>query len=275
MSFRCPGLAVLFAITAIASEPGDARGWSALGDRQLHELRFEDARKSLLRAIELDAHFSDAYRILGEVEIQLQNSEAAYRAWIKADKLNPKDVQTKYYLGRIFYEADFFNEAAAWFREVLALSPRHFPAITYLALSAEALGLDDVASKLYQRAIEESKSQGKPYSWAFLGYSKLLRKQGDEKQARSLLEESERTCPEAHTLTALGQLLASDKQEQRAEIVLRRAIQMDPSVSDAHYRLSLLLKASGREDEANQEMGSFLRSKEIEKQKSKMAAIRK
>ncbi|MDQ6699013.1 MAG: tetratricopeptide repeat protein, partial [Acidobacteriota bacterium] len=224
---------------------------------------------------ELDSGFADAYRVLGEAELELHDNDAAYRAWTEAQKLSPRDPQTKYYLGRLFYEADFFNEAAAWFREVLALAPKHFPAMTYLGLSAEALGFEETAGQLYRRAIEESKSQKKPYSWAFLGLSKLLRKQGKDQEALKLLEEAEQVCPEAHSLTALGQLLAAEKQNDRAEVVLRRAIQLDPFVSDAHYRLSLLLKAMGQTAEAQVEMETFRRAKDIEQRNGKITAIRK
>lgn len=189
--------------------------------------------------------------------------------------MNPRDAQTKYYLGRLFYEADFFNEAAAWFREVLALAPKHFPAMTYLGLSAEALGFEDTAGQLYRRAIDESKSQKKPYSWAYLGLSKLLRKQGKDQEALKILEETEQACPEAHALAALGQLLAAEKQNVRAEAVLRRAIQLDPSISDAHYRLSLLLKGTGRSAEAQTEMENFRRAKDLEQRNGKITAIRR
>lgn len=257
------------------AQPEDARRWFALGNRQLHDRRFDESRKSLLHAISLDAGFADAYRVLGEAELELHNSDAAYRAWINASKLNPQDTQAKYYLGRLFYEADFFNEAAAWLREVLALAPNHFRAMTYLGLSAEALNYEDTAEQLYRRAIDESKLQGKPFSWAFLGLSKLLRKQGNGKPALSLLEEAEQLCPEAHALSALGQMLAAGKQNTRAQTVLRRAIELDPSLSDTHYRLSLLLRSTGQPAEAQLEMENFRRAKEIEKMNHKITAFRK
>ena len=261
--------------TSSLPEADDANGWYALGGRQLHDRRFTESRTSLLHAISLNAKLSDAYRALGEAEFELRNNDAAYRAWIKAIDLNPKDTQAHYYLGRLFYEADFFNEAAAWFRQVLALTPNHFQAMTYLGLSAEALNLEDTAHQLYRRAIDESKVQKRPYSWAFFSFSKLLRKQGHEQQALTLLQEAEQLCPEAHALSALGQLLAADKQTARAEAVLRRAVALDPAVSEAHYRLSLLLKIMGQPAEAELEMENFRRAKEVEKLNNKVVAFRK
>ena len=147
--------------------------------------------------------------------------------------------------------------------------------MTYLGLSAEALHFEDTAGRLYRRAIDESKLQSKPYSWAFLSLSKLLRKQGNDQQALSLLEQAEQLCPEAHALSALGQMLVADKQNTRAQAVLRRAIELEPSVSEAHSRLSLLLRASGQPDEAQLEMENFLRAKEVEKMNNKIVAFGK
>jgi tetratricopeptide (TPR) repeat protein len=282
MCFRSIGLVVLLCIglpgwsqTPSQPEPADAQGWLALATRQFQKHRFTEARNALLKAISLNAQFAEAYRALGETELELQNNDAAYRAWIEASKLNPKDSQTKYYLGRLFYEADFFNEAAAWFREVLALTPNHYRAMTYLGLSAEALEFEDTAVQLYRRAIDESIAESAPYSWAFLSLSKLMRKQGKPDQALKLLERAEQLCPEAHALSALGQLLAAEKQNTRAEKVLRRAIAMDPSLSEAHYRLSVLLRGMGQYSEAQVEVERFRQTKEIEALNKKITAFRK
>lgn len=211
--------------------------------------------------------------MLGEANLELKNYEAAYRAWLSANKVNPNDAQTAYYLGRLFYEGNAFNEAAAWFREALRLAPNHFAAMTYLGLSAEGLGLQGTAEILYKQAIQESNSQEKPFPWAFLSLGKLLRQNGDEAKALAVLEEGEKSCPEPHLLTALGQILAAAKQNARAEAVLRRAIAMDASIAEAHYSLSMLLRAAGKLDEARLEIEKFRKAKESEQQ-NKVLAIR-
>lgn len=252
----------------------DAPAWYRLGRSQLYQRQFERARTSAKRAIELDAKFADAWRLLGEANLELNDFEGAYRAWLSANRLNPSDSRTAYFLGRLFYEANTFNEAAAWFREALKLAPAHFSAMTYLGLSAEAMGFDETAEQLYKRAIQESKSQAKPFAWAFLSLAKLLRRHGQDTEALSLLDEGEKICPEPHLLTALGQLLTAANSNDRAEAVLRRAIQMDASISEAHYSLSRLLRADGKLDEATIELEKFRKAKESEPQ-NKVLAIRK
>jgi tetratricopeptide (TPR) repeat protein len=251
--------------------PSDEAGWYKLGKRQLYSREFEAARKSAERAIELAPQSARAYILLGETARELHDYDGAYRAWLAANKLDPSDSQSTYYLGRLFYEANTFSEAAAWLRETLRLAPGHFAAMTYLGLSAEALNLPATAGQLYRAAMNESKAQGKPYSWAWLSLAKLLRLQSDEQQAFAVLEEGERLCPSPQLLVVLGQVLSAKGNSSRAESVLRRAIEGDPSIAAAHYALARLLRTRGKLAESDREMDAFRRAKENEPQSPVLA----
>jgi tetratricopeptide (TPR) repeat protein len=255
--------------------PACAEDWLSVGLQQLAAHQFAEAESSFKRVINADRNDAEAYKALGRAELELKKYNEAYHAWLKAEQLNPKDAKTKYYLGRLFYEADFPNEAAAWLRQALKLAPHDYAAMTYLGLSAEALSYGDVALKLYGKAIAESETAQSPYPWAFLSLGKLLQKHGDPEQAFKILEQGSRECPEAHELSAFGQLLMARDQQARAEQVLRQAIKLDPTLSEAHYRLALLLEASGRAPEAKTEMAAFQQAKEQEKEIPKITAIRR
>lgn len=196
----------------------------------------------------------------------MHDYDGAYRAWLRASELKPDDFQSTYYLGRLFYEANTFDQAAAWFRETLRLAPKHFAAMTYLGLTAEALNMPDTAERLYRAAMKESKAQGKPYSWAWLSLAKLLRLRSNERDALALLEEGEKLCPDAPLLAQLGQMLASAGNNERAEAVLRRSIKVDPSIATAHYALARLLRLRGELDEVARETEAFQRAKANEPQ---------
>ena len=258
-----------------AAHAEDAKGWDWLAQSHLYGRDFEHAKGEIERAIQLDGQSAEHYRTLGEIELERKDYQAAYAAWIKANQLAPGDARTTYYLGRLFFEADFLDEAAAWLRQTLKAEPHHFAAMTYLGMCAERLGMEKTANDLYAAAIRESKEQKKPYSWAFLSYAKLLRQSGDEPKAVATLIEAERLCPEAHALTQLGQILAATE-PARAVAVLRRAIAMDASIPDAHYRLSLLLQKAGQGAEAQSEMKKFQETKAAEERnKSSVQAVRR
>lgn len=252
-----------------ASHAADPHGWDWLAQSRFHQKKFDSAKESIQHALALDSRAPASFRTLGEIELELHNYDAAYRAWLQADKLKPGDARTTYYLGRLFFEADFLNEAAAWFRETLKAEPRHFAAMTYLGMCAERLNMQKTAFRLYEAAIRESKRQNKPFSWAFVADAKLLRQTGREKEAIDILEEAEKTCPEAHVLTLLGQMLSS-------ETLLRRAIAMDPTIPDPHYTLALLLRKSGQGAASAAEMQKFQEAKDAaSRNKTMIQAIRK
>lgn len=117
-------------------------------------------------------------------------------------------------------------------------------------MCAERLNFTPTALTLYRRAIAESKRQGAPYPWAYLNLAKYYREDGEDAEALQLLEEAESLCPEANTLTVLAQMVASND-PARAEKLLRRATELDASLPDAHYRLSLLLRGEGRTEAAH------------------------
>ena len=262
-------------ILVLAQAGQDARSLCSQAAAFFSRHDFAAAKSSFQQAIALDPADADAYKGLGLADLELKDYDGAYHAWLKTTSLNPRDAKTKYYLGRLFYDADFPNEAASWLRECLKLAPHDYAAMTYLGLSAEALNFDDTALQLYKNAIAESKTQNKSYSWAFLSLGKLLMKRGEDRQALATLQEGERLCPEAHELVALGELLAKQNQTQRAEQVLRHAIALDPALPQAHYRLALLLKAEGQTEEASLEMGKFRQAKVDEQNIPKITALRK
>jgi tetratricopeptide (TPR) repeat protein len=275
-----PGSCLLLSIVALmplwADSPANTpAALFSVGSKQFNDHQFAAARESFSRVIELDARNAKAYRALGMTDLELKDYQAAYQAWLKAVALDPKDETSKYYLGRLFYQADLANEAAAWLREALKIAPEDFKATTYLGLCAEALGYDNTAVQLYRKAVAESEAQEKPYAEAYLNLGNFLRKEGNDEQALAVLQQGARKCPDAQELTALGELLARRNETRRAEEALRQAIALDPKLSQAHYRLALLLKSLGRADEARREMAAFQEAKTVEDQAPKITALRK
>lgn len=255
--------------------PDDFRGWLMRSRAELHGKSFKEAQEHANKAVALSPKSVEAYRSLGEADLELHDNEGAYQAWLKGHELDPKDARIDYYLGRLFFEAEFWNEAAAWLKKTLELQPHDFAAMTYLGMAADRLNFPDTAMQLFRAAVEESKQQGKPYSWAYLAEAKHLHEQGKDQQALALLEEAERLCPEPHALAEEGQLLATTAPE-RAENLLRRALSMDNAIPEAHYRLALLLRSKGNSKEADEQFQEFRSTRDAEQaSKHSVQAIRR
>lgn len=255
--------------------PDDSRAWYYLGNAQFFERHFDAARQAFARAIALNASYADAYRGLGLANLELKDYNGTYHAWMKATSLDKSDEKSRYYLGRLFYEANLADQSAYWLRRALELDAGDYKAQTYLGLNAEVLHLPDTALTLYRSAIELSNQRGEPYAWAYLSLAKLLRQRGDEKEALATIEKAVAKCPEPHELALLAEMLVARGETQRAEQLLRRAIAMDGSLSEPHYRLALLLRRAGQSEEAKREMALFQETKAREDQKPKIAAVLK
>lgn len=269
-----PLLAGLFC-ASIALGQQNAQEWLAKGEKQFAQREFAAARKSFEQAAATDGQSFLVFRALGLCDLELHDYDSAYRNWLKALELNGNDLRTQYYLGRLFYDSDLPGEAAVYLRQVVEKAPDDYAALTYLGLSAEATGFEETARDLYRKAIYESNQQKKPYSWAYLALANLLVKRGDEAGARAALMEGEERCPEAQLLATLGDLLAKAGEKQRAEAVLRRSIGLNSSLARSHYRLALLLKSDGLQEEAHHEMEAFQEAKAREAAMLKPQALRK
>ena len=55
-------------------------------------------------------------------------------------------------------------------------------------------------------------------------------------------------------------------QQEKAEALLKHAIQLDPTSSVAHFRLSTIFRESGRLDEAKQQIEQYQKYKKMKEQ---------
>lgn len=256
----------------VQSQPTNSDAWYWLGASRYYLNRLEQAYASLNKALELRPEDADAYRMRGLVHIKQNRWNEGYRDWLKAARLNPRDVKTRYYLGRLFQEAEQKDQAKLWLTEALKISPNHFEAMTYLAMCEDDTNR---ATELFRSAIRTSFAQKQPYSWAYLGLGQLHRRLDRTDHARQVLEEGVRVAPEPHLLNELAKLLLAVNETAEAERLLRRVLEQDSTISQAHYQLARLLSSTGRQEQAKGQMELFRQAKEAETNKPKVkVAIR-
>jgi Flp pilus assembly protein TadD len=61
----------------------------------------------------------------------------------------------------------------------------------------------------------------------------------------------------------LAKVLMTMNQSAKAEALLRRAIELDPTSSLAHFRLSTIYRQSGRADDAKRELAEYQKYKDM------------
>jgi tetratricopeptide (TPR) repeat protein len=131
-------------------------------------------------------------------------------------KANPKEPDANFGLGYLHWKSNHLDEAKAAFQDELAIDSNHAQALAYLG---------DIAMK------EEKPQEA-------LGYLEKASRQRKDLRIAYL---------------DLGAVLMELKRNPEALTALQRAVALDPSQPDAHFRLGRLYQVMGQNEKAAQE----------------------
>ena len=98
--------ATIAAHKAIALDPELADGWFALGDLQSVALRLSDARRSYLKALELNPSHGGAMADLANTYVSLGRFDEALDWALRANRLDPNHVHGPYHIGLPLIQLD-------------------------------------------------------------------------------------------------------------------------------------------------------------------------
>src|SRR4029077_14223271 len=171
-----------------------------------------------------------------------------------AREMDPRNAEILYFLGRVRYQQNRFDDAISAFRAVLGIDPEHVKAADNLGLALEGKGDLESAEEAYRNAIEIEQKINNPYERPWLNLGRLLRERNDLKEAIPALRKAvEINSSSADALLELGkaEISASDLQQARKD--LERSIELDANSIPAHYPLARLYKKIGEEGLAAKE----------------------
>jgi len=183
------------------------------GSKAFVERRFGEAVARLNQSLELDAKQPRVLRLLGltyQLAGQLADAEAVFQ---RATVAAPKDAESWYFLGRVYYLRNFFDRSLEALQRAAALAPKDARVRECLALTWEAIGDADAAEKQYRLA---------------------------------------QALPPAPPTLAMnyGALLLKLQRVEESERLLRKAVETMPKSWQAHFELARLFYLTGRMKEA-------------------------
>ena len=217
---------------------------------------------------------------VGQAYILLGDTADADHWTARALREQPRDAVLWYSLGRIRYTEQRFNESAACFRHVLALSPRNAKAENNLGLTEEGLNHIDAAIAAYRQSIAwfdaadavntgatSTATPGTPSGAAAsprtppaiargsdqprLNLAILLLHQGELAEAESLLRQALLLDPDdSHIHEQLGQLAVRQGDANAAVAAFAEAVRLNPGQRGLHFLLGQALRRAGRSAEA-------------------------
>ncbi|MEO6952734.1 MAG: tetratricopeptide repeat protein [Polyangia bacterium] len=194
--------------------------------------------------------FKDGARL---VRLGPTNYDRAKERLETALALDPRLWEAEYDLGWLALEARSYDTAAKHFERALSIYPRHAPSVLGLGRADDALGKPEQAAKMY-RAFLDDKAKPEEAAAVRIALGGSLRRAGKLDAATETLRLALKAEPRsAPALAGLGMVYEQKGQHELAELVLRRALDIDPKsrlAADVWNNLGLIALHRRHDQEA-------------------------
>jgi Tfp pilus assembly protein PilF len=253
--------------TAIANGLDDASVYAALADVYESIGRAENAIPAMRLAIERDPQ-NEGYRFrYALLLIDTKAPKAAVIRLQEAMPLFPNSARLWFALGVAQFSDQQTDEAAKAFSRAIEIDQRAAPALAYLGMIDAEQGRFADAITLYERAIVANEQ----FAAAHYLLADVLMKQATIDVARTELHlkralQLDPTLIQAHL--ALGKLYLRDEHLSEAVSELETAVKADPNLAEAYYQLGRTYMRLKRTAEAQTTLAAFKRLSDSQKEQS-------
>jgi tetratricopeptide (TPR) repeat protein len=175
-------------------------------------------------------------------------------------EMNPEDAKGWEALGHIKFAEQRFEEAIKAFQRSLTLTPRVVSAETSIGLSCELLSRLEDAKAAYKTAI--GWEAPKPHDpTPFHGLGRVLLKQNRPAEALPYLRQAVELGPSvAQAHEELGKAYSSLNQLAAAQREIERAVELAPKVARLHFLLGQIYRRAGLMEKAKTELDRYAAS---------------
>jgi tetratricopeptide (TPR) repeat protein len=225
--------------------------------------KFPAAAAAFESAVPLCADRIPVLISLAQIQYLLGEDAAAERNLKAAIDGEPEGTQARYALGRIYYQQKRFPSAEAQFREVIKREPKNYRAWDNLALTLDAQWRDAEAIQAFFRTLDLVKTDHPEYDWAYANFAEFFLRRNDFEKAFQLAAEAAQRKPQsARNAFLTGNALVKLGEHDKSERWLKRAVELDPEYSEAHYVLARVYRKLGRMEDAQRQLEEFNKARE-------------
>jgi tetratricopeptide (TPR) repeat protein len=238
----------------LQAEPGSATAHEMLA---YTELRLDDAKGSLeeyTRAAAIERPSAvDLQNVAKDYVLVGDMSDAEHWA-IAAVRMDERDAESWYVLGRIRFTLQRFQEAVECFQHSLVLLPRSVKAESNLGLSYEGLNRTDDAIEAYRQAIAWQRDDPHPSEQPLLNLGIIFVHQEKLDEAREVLTKAVAIAPrDPRIREQLGHLYLQLRMLPEAQQQFEAAIALQPKRPELHFLLGKVFHEEGQEQRAKAE----------------------
>jgi tetratricopeptide (TPR) repeat protein len=228
---------VVYALALVLREEGNAR--ESL-DMYTRAATLRKPKADELRSVALD------YVLLRDYEDAIHWLEIAAR-------MDPKNVEVLYSLGRCYYTKNRYADALQRYEQVLAIQPHELKAEENLGLVYDATNEPDKAEAALRTAAGWADSNGKD-EWPFLDLGGFLLDHNRTGEALEPLRTAARIKPDSAIChERLGRALLASKDASEGIAELETAARLEPGNPRTHFELGRALRQAGHIERAQQE----------------------
>ena len=228
---------------------------------RLHQI--QPSLTMLSKSLAIHSQFGEAHKILAFDLNILGRKDLAIAELQKAISLTPDPWESRYELGRIYYEQGAYLQAVDQFEKAKALAPEFVKTYHNLGLAYAGTGDSAKAVENFEEGIRRNAKQRVASAWPFIDYATYCNLQGDFPKARTLLLQAIQIDDSwAQEFEELSKAYRGLGQTDEAIKSLKRAIAMDPKKAETHYMLAHLYSQAHQPEEAKRELAEYERTRQ-------------
>lgn len=251
------------AVRQLASDPRNKDWLVFLAEIRLDQHRFGESLQLLNDATVLGSKSYQMSLLAGLDYVALGRNDLAEPELRSAVSANPSDANANYYLGRLLYSKNWFDEAIQYTQRAIALDSTLIRAYDNLGLCYEAKQMYGEAEAAYLQGIKNQHNSGAKIEWPALDLGIMLFKRAQFARAEAYLQEALVINPDsAEAHFRFGSLLEEEGELSNATRELLKATELDPEMAAAHYRLGQIYRKLGETAEAEKQLLLFRQAKE-------------
>ncbi len=250
-------------VKKLQTRPRDPELITLLAEIRIDQRRYREALHLLQDADDIGGPSAERATFTGLVAVVGGRLDLAEPEFREAIRLNPRYAPAHYYLGRLLYTQNRFNEAIQETKEAISLDPSLVRAYDNLGLCFEAKQQVETAERWYLKAIRWDNLAARPSEWPQLDLASMLIRNGQTKRAKLYVLEALKINPRnAKAHLQMGALLEKTGHLRAALKELLLSVRLDPEQAGAYYRAARIYQRLGNAAQAQREFEAFKRVSE-------------
>jgi tetratricopeptide (TPR) repeat protein len=250
-------------VSEMMKAPQDPDWITLLAQVRLGQNRTREALKLLEDADQIAGITATRAMLISLAESQAGHMDRAEPPLRTAISLDPFNASAHYFLARLLYTDNRFDEAIEESKRAIALAPGFVRAYENLGLCYEGKHDQAEAERWYREAIDREATNENKTEWPMVDLATMMIRENRYAEAKPYLTQALDINPHnIQSLFQLGVLLERTGNLKGALDQFRAAIQSDqagdqPGRASAYYRAALLCKKLGYTDEAMQDFKKY------------------